>query len=256
MNRLAGKIAIVTGASSGIGHATARLFASEGAKVVVNARRQNELDALVEAIARDGGTAVAIAGDVCDEHLSQRLVATALERFGGLDIAFNNAGVVGPMGPLQDMASSDWHTVLDINLTGAYLGAKYQVPALLQRGGGSLLFTSSFVGHTAGMPGMAAYAASKAGILGLVKCLAVELGAHGIRANALLPGGTDTPASITNAPDAGPEVLAFVEGLHALKRMAKPEEIAQAALYLASDAASFVTGAAMPVDGGVSVNRT
>ncbi|KAA0011847.1 SDR family oxidoreductase [Billgrantia pellis] len=256
MNRLAGKIAIVTGASSGIGHATARLFASEGAKVVVNARRQNELDALVEAIARDGGTAVAIAGDVCDEHLSQRLVATALERFGGLDIAFNNAGVVGPMGPLQDMASSDWHTVLDTNLTGAYLGAKYQVPALLQRGGGSLLFTSSFVGHTAGMPGMAAYAASKAGILGLVKCLAVELGAHGIRANALLPGGTDTPASITNAPDAGPEVLAFVEGLHALKRMAKPEEIAQAALYLASDAASFVTGAAMPVDGGVSVNRT
>nr|WP_163502720.1 SDR family oxidoreductase [Halomonas socia] len=256
MNRLAGKIAIVTGASSGIGHATARLFASEGASVIVSARRQGELDALVEAIARDGGTAVAVAGDVCDEHLSQRLVATALERFGGLDIAFNNAGIVGVTGPLQDMAPSDWHDVVNTNLSAAFLGAKYQIPALLQRGGGSLLFTSSFVGHTVGMPGMAAYGASKAGILGLMKCLAAELGPNGIRVNSLLPGGTDTPASITNAPDAGPEILAFVENLHALKRMATPEEIALAALYLASDDASFVTGTAMLADGGVSINRT
>ncbi|MCE8033316.1 MAG: SDR family oxidoreductase [Halomonas sp.] len=256
MKRLAGKIAIVTGASSGIGHAAARLFASEGAQVVVSARRQNELDALVEAIVRDGGSAVAVAGDVCDKHLAQRLVTTALERFGGLDIAFNNAGIVGPMGPLQDMSPHDWHDIIHTNLTAAFVSAKYQVPALLQRGGGSLLFTSSFVGHTVGMPGMAAYGASKAGILGMMKCLAAELGPHGIRVNALLPGGTDTPASITNAPDAGPEVLAFVENLHALKRMATPEEIARAALYLASDDASFVTGTAMLADGGVSINRT
>lgn len=256
MNRLAGKIAIVTGASSGIGHATARLFASEGASVIVNARRRDELDALVEAIARDGGTAVAVAGDVCDKHLAQRLVTTALERFGGLDIAFNNAGIVGPMGPLQDMSPYDWHDIIHTNLTAAFVGAKYQIPALLQRGGGSLLFTSSFVGHTVGMPGMAAYGASKAGILGMMKCLAAELGPEGIRVNALLPGGTDTPASITNAPDAGPEVLAFVENLHALKRMATPEEIARAALYMASDDASFVTGTAMLADGGVSINRT
>ncbi|MGQ4878662.1 SDR family oxidoreductase [Billgrantia sp. LNSP4103-1] len=256
MNTLAGKVAIVTGASSGIGRAAARLFASAGAKVVVSARRRDELDALVEAIACDGGIAVAVSGDVRDESLAERLVVTAIERFGGLDIAFNNAGVVGPMAPIQDMSPSDWHDVMETNLTAAFLGAKYQVPALLQRGGGSLLFTSSFVGHTVGMPGMAAYAASKAGILGLVKCLAAELGANGIRANALLPGGTDTPASITNSPDAGPEVLAFVEKLHALKRMATPEEIAQAALYLASDGSSFVTGTAMLVDGGVSINRT
>ena len=256
MNRLAGKIAIVTGASSGIGHAAARLFASEGAQVVVSARRQNELDALVEAIARNGGTAVAVCGDIRDERLAQRLVATALERFGGLDIAFNNAGVVGPMGPLQEMAPSDWDDTVNTNLTAAFLGAKYQIPALLQRGGGSLLFTSSFVGHTVGMPGMSAYAASKAGILGMMKCLAAELGPNGIRVNALLPGGTDTPASITNAPDAGPEVLAFVENLHALKRMATPEEIASTALHLVSDAASFITGTALLVDGGVSINRT
>jgi NAD(P)-dependent dehydrogenase (short-subunit alcohol dehydrogenase family) len=127
---------------------------------------------------------------------------------------------------------------------------------MLERGGGSIIFTSTFVGHSVGMPGMTAYAASKAGLIGLVQVLAAEFGARGIRVNALLPGGTDTPASVTNAPGAGPEVLAFVEGLHALKRIAKPEEIARSALYLASDASSFTTGAALLADGGVSINRT
>jgi NAD(P)-dependent dehydrogenase (short-subunit alcohol dehydrogenase family) len=127
---------------------------------------------------------------------------------------------------------------------------------MIGRDGGSLVFTSTFVGHTVGMPGMAAYAARKAGLIGLVQVLAAEFGAKRIRANAILPGGTDTPASITNAPDATPEVLAFVEGLHALKRMATPDEIARSVLYLASDASSFTTGSALLVDGGVSINRT
>ena len=127
---------------------------------------------------------------------------------------------------------------------------------MIGRDGGSLVFTSTFVGHTVGMPGMAAYPASKAGLIGLVQVLAAEFGAKRIRANAILPGGTDTPASITNAPDATPEVLAFVEGLHALKRMATPDEIARSVLYLASDASSFTTGSALLVDGGVSINRT
>jgi NAD(P)-dependent dehydrogenase (short-subunit alcohol dehydrogenase family) len=256
MTALPDKVAIVTGASSGIGHAAARLFAEEGAQIVVTARRQAELDALVAAIEEAGGQAVAIAGDVRDETLAQALVETAVGRFGGLDIAFNNAGLVGEMKPISQMSLAEWHDVLDTNLTGAFLGARYQVPAMIERGGGSLIFTSSFVGYTVGMPGMAAYAASKAGQIGLVKGIAAEFGAKGIRANAILPGGTDTPASITNAPGAGPEVLAFVEGLHALKRMAAPEEIARSALYLASDASSFVTGAALLVDGGVSINRT
>ncbi len=256
MTRLANKVAIVTGASSGIGHATARLFAREGARVVVTARRQAELDGLVGQIVAAGGQAVAVAGDAKDEAVAKRVVEAAQHHFGGLDIAFNNAGAIGETGPVQDVSLAGWRDVLDTNLTSAFLGAKYQVPAMIARGGGSLVFTGSFVGYSAGMPGMAAYAASKAGLVGLTQVLAVELGTKGIRVNAVLPGGTDTPASITNAPDATPEVLAFVENLHALKRMARPEEIAQAVLHLASDASSFITGTALLVDGGVSITRT
>lgn len=127
---------------------------------------------------------------------------------------------------------------------------------MIMRGGGSIIFTSSFVGYTAGMPGMAAYAASKAGLIGLTQVLAAELGVQGIRVNAILPGGTDTPASITNAPGATRETLAFVEGLHALKRMATPDEIARSVLYLASDASSFTTGSGFWLTVGGSINRT
>ncbi|WP_299395864.1 SDR family oxidoreductase [Pelagibius sp.] len=251
MSTLAGKVAIVTGASAGIGRATAKLFAAEGAKVIVAARRQAELDALVDEIAEAGGEAVALSGDVKDEALAKTLVATASGRFGGLDIAFNNAGALGKIGPVGAMTLDDWRDTLDTNLTSAFLGAKYQVPAMLARGGGSLLFTSSFVGHTAaGLPGMAAYAASKAGLIGFTKALAAELGPQGIRVNAVLPGGTATDM----APSSDSDARAFVENLHALKRIAEPEEIARPVLHLASDAASFITGTAQLVDGGVSIN--
>ncbi|WFC40957.1 SDR family oxidoreductase [Pseudoxanthomonas sp. SE1] len=256
MDVLAEKVAIVTGASSGIGRATARLFAREGACVVVSGRRHAELDTLVSEIEAAGGHAIAVAGDIKREEVAKALVDTAIDRFGGLDVAFNNAGVLGETKPITEMSLDEWHETLDANLSSAFLGAKYQVPAMLARGGGSLIFTSSFVGYTAGLPGMAAYAASKAGQIGLVKALAAEYGASGIRVNAVLPGGTDTPASITNAPDATPEVQAFVERIHALKRMASPEEIARSVLHLASDASSFITGTAFLVDGGVSITRT
>jgi NAD(P)-dependent dehydrogenase (short-subunit alcohol dehydrogenase family) len=256
MFALANKVAIVTGASSGIGRATAKLFAEEGAKVVVAARRQAELEALVAEIEDADGTAIALAGDVTDEAYAKALVDLALETFGGLDVAFNNVGSVGPMGPISELSLEGWRETLDANLTSAFLGAKYQVPAMVERGGGSLIFTSTFVGHTVGMPGMTSYAASKAGLIGLTQVLAAEYGAKGVRVNALVPGGTDTPASVTNAPGAGPEVLAFVEGLHALKRIAQPQEIARAALFLASDASSFTTGSALFADGGISITRT
>ncbi|TPM36828.1 SDR family oxidoreductase [Mesorhizobium sp. B2-3-4] len=252
MLALANKIAIVTGASSGIGRASAKLFAEEGARLVISARRKTELDALAAEIADAGGTAVSLAGDVTDETYAKSLVELAIGSFGGLDIALNNAGSVGPMGPVPDMSAQTWHGTMDTNLTSAFLGAKHQIPAMLERGGGSLIFTSSFVGYTAGMPGMAAYAAAKAGLIGLMQVLAAEYGPKGLRVNALLPGGTDTPGATTTTPEA----RAFVEGLHALKRMAQPHEIARSALYLASDASSFTTGTALFADGGVSINRT
>ena len=254
MTILAGKVAIVTGASSGIGYAAAKLFASEGAKVVVGARRQAELDALVAEIEASGGQAAALAGDVKEEAFAKALVEKAVGRFGGLDIAFNNAGILGEMTATTDLSLAGWTETIATNLTSAFLGAKHQIPAMLARGGGSLIFTSSFVGNTAGMPGMGAYAASKAGIVGLVKVLAVELGPKGIRANAILPGGIDTAAYRLHSPTA--EARGFVEGLHALKRVGSPDELAQSVLHLASDASMFITGTAFLVDGGVSINRT
>ncbi|MDN3517538.1 SDR family oxidoreductase [Aquisalimonas lutea] len=256
MNALNDKIAIITGASSGIGRAAALLFAQEGAKLVVTARRQAELDTLVAEIEEIGGRAVAVAGDIREESLAEALVDTAVSRFGRLDIAFNNAGATGDMGPVPELSLATWHDTIDTNLTSAFLGAKHQVPAMLAHGGGSIVFTSSFVGHTVGFPGTGAYAAAKAGIVGLTQVLAAEFGAQGIRANAILPGGTDTPANHANLPGAAEGTRAFIEGLHGLKRLARPEEIAQSALHLASDASSFITGTALLVDGGVSITRT
>lgn len=254
MHALTGKVAIVTGASSGIGRAAALLFAQNGARVVVGARRQAELDSLVAQIHAAGGEAHSVAGDVRDDAFAQRLVQRAVEHFGGLDVAFNNAGIIGESGPTPGISAAGWQEAIDTNLTSAFYGAKHQIPAMLARGGGSILFTSTFVGHTVGFPGVAAYAASKAGLIGLTQALAAEFGPQGVRVNALLPGGTLTP--MAHAMNSTPEALAQVASLHALKRLAQPEEIAQAALYLASNASSFMTGTAMLVDGGVSINRT
>lgn len=251
MNRLNDKVAIVTGASSGIGRAAAKRFAREGARVVVAARRRAELETLVEEVIDEGGIAIAQDGDVGDERFAEALVRAAVEEFGGLDIAFNNAGILGNVGPITEFGLDEWNQTLTTNLTSGFLGAKYQIPAMLERGGGSLIFTSTFVGYTVGVPGLAAYAASKAGLIGLTKSLAVEYGDRNVRVNALLPGGTDTQMGrvVANTPEA----LAYVEGLHALGRLSTPEEIAESALYLASDGSSFTTGTALLVDGGVSV---
>ena len=253
MQSLLERVAIVTGASSGIGRATAALLAREGARVVLAARRQPELQAAVDEIRAEGGEALAVPGDVRDEGYARALVDAALREFGGLDIAVNNAGTLGPLVATQDVDAAAWRDTLEANLSSAFSAAKSQVPAMLRRGRGSIVFTGTFVGHTAGMPHMAAYAASKSGLIGLTQALAVELGPSNIRVNALLPGGTDTPMGRTVA--SSPESLAFVRGLHALQRVATPEEIARSVLYLASDASSFTTGSALLVDGGVSVRR-
>ena len=256
MNVLTDRVAIVTGASSGIGRATALLLAREGASVVVTARREAELDALVSEIEAEGGRALAVVGDIKEEKLAEQLVDLAVDRFGGLDISFNNAGSNGEIQPVAGLTLEQWYDAIDTNLTGAFLGAKHQAPAMVARGGGSMIFTSTFVGHTVGMPGAAAYAASKAGLIGLTQALAVELAEANVRVNSIIPGGIDTPANLANAPGAPPQVRTFMEQLHALKRMAKPEEVAQSVLYLASEASSFVTGTALRVDGGLSISRT
>lgn len=253
MTRLANKTAIITGASSGIGRAAAILFAREGANLVLSARGRERLEAVADEIRVTGGSVIAVAGDVGEDEHHRTLVETARGEFGGLDIAFNNAGTTGPLGPLPDLPLEEWQAVLGANLTSGYLAAKYQLPAMEARGGGSLVFTSTFVGYTAGFPGLAAYAASKSGLVGLVQVLASEYGPKGIRVNALLPGATDTPMGRHVAST--PEARQFVAGLNAFKRIAAPEEIAEAALFLCSDASSFTTGTAMLVDGGVSINR-
>ena len=245
---------LITGASSGIGRATAKLFAYEGAKVIVAARRQQELDSLVKEIAEQGGIAYAIAGDVRDEAFAQSVVNAALQNFGRLDIAFNNAGTLGEMGDTTLVSEAGWTDTLATNLTSAFLGAKHQIPAMLKSGGGSIIFTSTFVGHSFSFPGVAAYAASKSGLIGLTQALAAEYGPAGIRVNSILPGAVDT--EMYREMNNSEESQSFIRALHALKRAALPDELARSVLYLASDDSSFTTGTAMLVDGGASITRT
>jgi len=254
MSRLSGKVAIVTGASSGIGRATAKLFAQEGAKVVVGARREAELKELVREIRAAGGEALALAGDVQSEQYAKDLVAAAEKQFGRLDVAFNNAGTLGPIGPSTEVDAAAWNEALAVNLTSAFLGAKHQIPALLKQGGGSIIFTSTFVGYSASFPGVAAYAASKAGLVGLTQTLAAEYGPQGVRVNAILPGAVDTP--MYRAFNDTDDKRSWLTNLHALKRAGKPEELARSVLYLASDDSAFVSGTAHLIDGGLSITRT
>ena len=227
MKLLDGKAAIITGASAGIGRAAAGLFAEHGASLVLVARRADRLEEVAAKIEQDGGQVRVVVGDVTQENTHRDAVAMAVDTFGRLDVAFNNAGLVGEMGPLADTCMETWTQVIDANLTAAFLGARSQIPAMLAGGGGALVFTSSF-----------------AGLMGLVRAVTADYAAQGIRANALLPGGTATEM----AGDA--DQREWAASLHAMKRIADPREIAQAALFLASDMASFVTGSALWADGG------
>ncbi|KRB58720.1 glucose dehydrogenase [Rhizobium sp. Root708] len=254
MDRLIGKVAIVTGASSGIGRDTAKLFAAEGAKVIVGARRKPELDSLVEEIKAAGGEAVAVAGDVRSEDYHKELVSTAVNRYGKLDVAFNNAGTLGEAGPSTGVSESGFADTLAINLTASFLAAKHQIAQMEQNGGGSIIFTSTFVGYSFAFPGVAAYAASKSGLIGLTQALAAEFGPKNVRVNAVLPGAVDT--DMYREMNDTSDKQSFITNLHALKRVAAPLELARSVLYLASDDASFVTGTASLVDGGASITRT
>jgi NAD(P)-dependent dehydrogenase (short-subunit alcohol dehydrogenase family) len=225
------KVVLVTGASSGIGRAAALLFASEGAHVIAVARRVDEGERTVQQIWDSGGTGIFINADVSKAADCRAMVEEAEEAFGGLDIAFNNAGIGRGGKFIADESEESWEHVLDINLKGVFLSMKYEIPAMLRRGGGAIVNNSSGDGWAV-HPGMAAYQASKHGVLGLTKVAALEYATHGIRVNAI-------------CPDA-----ARVLAAHPMNRMAEPEEVARAALFLASGDASFMNGHALAVDGG------
>lgn len=247
--RLAGKVAIVVGASSGFGLASAELFARHGAAVVLAARRGERIAAAAERIRDGGGEALAVVVDVLSEGDLERLIAETMARFGALDILFNNAGT--QLFKLADETSvMEWDHVLSVNLRGAWLGCKFAIPAMRQRGG-AIINTGSIYA-TAGVPGQAAYAASKGAILAFTRQLAIELAPWRIRVNCLCPGWIDTEYARNwfagqSDPDAAWQATLAA---YPWRRPGEPLEAAQAALFLASDEASFVTGQALYVDGG------
>lgn len=240
MQRLNGRVAIITGASRGIGAAAARAFAAEGARLVLAARDQAALDGLVADITRTGGDAIAVATDVADEESVRHMVAAAMETFGGLDVAFNNAADGHRPRPLADIDVADFDRTIATSLRGVFLCMKHEIPAMLRRGGGAIVNMSSTAGVGAAQ-GIASYVAAKHGVLGLTRTAALDYAERGIRVNALTPGPIFTRPEM-EAANVGQWVP--------MKRMGTPEEVAAAALWLCSDESSFITGAALAIDGG------
>jgi len=239
------KVAMVTGAGSGIGAAIARRFAEEGAKVVVGDLKEGAAREVAAEIERSGGRAVAVQQDVGDPASVEKSVEFALDKFGRLDVAVNNAGITGDLAPLTDYSLEGWNKVIAVNLSSVFYGMKYEIPAMLRSGGGSIVNIASILGSV-GSANSAGYNAAKHGVVGLTKTAALEYSKDGIRVNAIGPGYIDTP--LLQALDR--QVYDGHVGLHPIGRLGKPEEVAELALFLASDKASFVTGSYHLVDGG------
>ena len=251
MNRLSGKVAVVTGGNAGIGEAIAKAFAREGASVVITGRRQGELDRVVNDILQAQGQAVAVAGSVTDELSAQEAVRRAVQQFGQLDILVNNAGV-GDFGKrLHEINDTTWAQVLDVNLTGVFRMTRAVLPQMLKQGRGAIVNISS-VASLVGLPTLSAYAASKGALDALTRALAVDYAKDGIRCNVVNPGLIDTPMA---APLMGnPEQLNPILSHYPIRRPGKPEEVANLVLYLASDEAAWVTGGTFPLDGGMTIS--
>jgi NAD(P)-dependent dehydrogenase (short-subunit alcohol dehydrogenase family) len=251
MGEFDGKVALVTGAASGIGRASARLFAEAGAQVVVADIDRPGADATAALITAAGGEALAVTVDVADGTSVKAMVDAGIERFGRLDIAHNNAGIMGAGADIIDMDDAVWQRGIDVMLTGVFLCMKHEIPHMIEQGGGVVVNTSSGAGLI-GFPGQANYVAAKHGVIGLTKSAALEYIGRGVRVNAICPG-TARSRMVDEWIDGSAEAEAEVAALHPIGRIAEPEEIARAALWLASDAASFVVGTALPVDGGYTV---
>lgn len=246
---LQSKIAVITGGTSGIGEATAKLFALEGATVVVSGRREREGTAVISAIENAGGKGAFIQCDVSSEGDVQNLIDQTIKMFGRIDIAFNNAGVEqAPLVPLSETSTEQYHQLFNINVLGVWLCMKYEIQAM-EKTGGAIINTSSIAGHV-GLPGFSTYIATKHAVEGLTKSVALEVADKGIRINAVAPAAIETPMIHRFAGGMDSEGANNLRTLHPVGRMGQPEEIAHAVLYLASPAAGFTTGISLPVDGG------
>ena len=244
---LKNKVALITGGSSGIGRAVALAWAREGAKVVVSDVDRGGGEETAELVRVAGSEAVFIAADVGKPEDCEALVSQAVEKFGRLDIACNNAGIGGPQAPTADYPLDGWAQVIAINLSGVFYGMKYQLPEMLKNGGGAIINMASILG-AAGFAGAPAYTAAKHGVVGLTQAAALEYSAQGVRINAVGPGFIHTP--MISALEDNKAVNDMLVAAHPIGRLGRAEEVAELVLWLSSDKASFVTGSYYPVDGG------
>ena len=247
MRDLEGKVAVVTGAGSGIGRATALAYARAGARVVVSDVDAERGKDTVRQVTTEGGEAASVAADVSDPEACKALVAAAVARFGRLDCACNNAGIGGEAEPTADYPVADWQRVISTNLSGVFYCMKHEIPAMLEGGGGAIVNMTSILGQV-GFATAPAYVAAKHGLVGLTRTAALEYSARGVRVNAVGPAFVHTP--LIRRLEENPETLEQLVALHPIGRLGRPEEVAELVLWLSTERASFVTGAYVPVDGG------
>lgn len=253
--RLAGKVALVTGGTSGIGRATATLFAREGASVAITGRNQERGEQVVREIHEGGGEALFLRSDVRVADECRRAVEATLERFGRIDVLYNNAGVFYP-NSVPDCTEAEWDETIDSSLKGAFLMSKYALPSMIERGSGSIIHCSSGWGVVGG-DRAAAYCAAKGGLVVMTKAMAIDHGPQGIRVNCICPGDVETPMLPDDAAKRGMSWEQYEVGAvdRPLRRIGTADEIARAVLFLASDESSFMTGAALLVDGGGAAGK-
>jgi NAD(P)-dependent dehydrogenase (short-subunit alcohol dehydrogenase family) len=245
-----GKVALVTGATSGIGSATALGFAKAGAKVVLSGRREREGQSVVRQIQELGGTAMFVRTDVADENSVRSLCATIKQHYGALHAVFSNAGIEGQVGPLTaEQTCENFHQVFDINVLGVLLTMKYCIPLLLSSGGGAIVNNASVAGMV-GMPGVAVYVASKHAVLGLTRSTALEYATQGIRVNCVSPAAIETEMYERFVTASGEGAREYMKSIHPVGRIGTAQEVADAVLFLCSAKSSFLTGVNLPVDGG------
>jgi NAD(P)-dependent dehydrogenase (short-subunit alcohol dehydrogenase family) len=245
---LEGKVALVTGGTSGIGRETAVLFAKAGAKVVVAGRREPEGKETVELIRAAGGDGLFLKADVSKTSEVEALIQKTVEKFGRLDAAFNNAGIEGVWVPLIKQTEEDWDRTIDVNLKGVWLCLKYEILQMLKQGGGGAIVNMASIGGLVGFSGAAAYSASKHGVMGLTRAAALENARSKIRINAVCPGAVET--ALADRVFGAPSVHKYVVSIHPIGRFGKPAEIAEAVVWMCSDRASFMTGQSLVLDGG------